>query len=633
MVRALSELASWLQVDGTPAVRRERTRFVAGLFLAGAALGLLAFVAIPGWEVDRGRVTVALLGASVIGGLFWALSRWLPPEIIHVIGVGTSITVAAIQAVVGDPRAAIAVGLLYVWIAVFSGLYFRLSVAIAHITVSCTAEAIALSGAGDPAVVSQVLLTLGTCLAAVIVIATPARRLRRGAATDPLTGLVNRTEAIRLIEAGLARAHRNRGLCALLFIDLDYFKQVNDTHGHRAGDAVLATTATRMSAAIRRGDVAARLGGDEFVVFLESIESPQVAMGVAARLVADIERPLRIGDVSVRVGASVGLVVSVDAGLDADRMLRDADTAAYKAKHDGRGRVILFDEDLRAELDQRARLDAEIEAGLDAGQFVLHYQPLVDLNTRAVYGVEALIRWAHPTRGLVPPDEFIPHSETSHLIHDIGRWVLAEATRQLAAWDTRTGTRRLSMAVNISGRHLASDRIVADVEGALSAAGISADRLIIEVTETVLVGNTAAIEHLDRLHDLGVRISIDDFGTGFTSVAQLLAMPVDVLKIDRSFIGSADPSRWALVELMTHAGHTLGATVVAEGIETEDVARQVTAVGIECGQGFWYARPQPAETILAAIQASPVPADLPVSASAAAIPAPQSVRQRATTAA
>ncbi|MBN9609827.1 MAG: hypothetical protein BGO26_17945 [Actinobacteria bacterium 69-20] len=348
---------------------------------------------------------------------------------------------------------------------------------------------------------------------------------------------------------------------------------------------------------------------------------------------ADIERPLRIGDVSVRVGASVGLVVSVDAGLDADRMLRDADTAAYKAKHDGRGRVILFDEDLRAELDQRARLDAEIEAGLDAGQFVLHYQPLVDLNTRAVYGVEALIRWAHPTRGLVPPDEFIPHSETSHLIHDIGRWVLAEATRQLAAWDTRTGTRRLSMAVNISGRHLASDRIVADVESALTAAGISADRLIIEVTETVLVGNTAAIEHLDRLHDLGVRISIDDFGTGFTSVAQLLAMPVDVLKIDRSFIGSADPSRWALVELMTHAGHTLGATVVAEGIETEDVARQVTAVGIECGQGFWYARPQPAETILAAIQESPGPADLPVSASAAAVPAPQSARQRATTAA
>ncbi|WP_456566883.1 EAL domain-containing protein [Blastococcus sp. SYSU D00695] len=432
--------------------------------------------------------------------------------------------------------------------------------------------------------------------------------LAHRAAHDPLTELPNRAQAVAAVTGALHRAQRSGGTTGLLFVDLDGFKAVNDRHGHAGGDAVLRTTAARMLAAVRSGDTVCRLGGDEFVVLVEQVEDEQELVALAERLVAAVGRPVDVDGAQVRVGASIGVAVSRDGGTDPDVLFAEADTAAYRAKAHGRGRAEVFDDDLRRQLTERSATEAAIAAGLEAGEMRVHYQPVHDLARGTVTGFEALVRWYRPGAGPVPPDRFVPVAEASGLICDLDRWVLVEATRQLAEWRAAApagAEPSVTVAVNVSGRHLAEPRIVRDVADALAASGLPAELLVLEVTETVLVSDPAAYEHLAALRAMGVRIAIDDFGTGYTSIGQLRHVPVDTLKIDRSFVGSADAGNEALVALMIRAAHTFGLTVVAEGVEEPGQLARLRAEGCDHAQGYLLHRPLPPQEAGALLRPAP----------------------------
>jgi diguanylate cyclase (GGDEF)-like protein len=439
------------------------------------------------------------------------------------------------------------------------------------------------------------------------------RELAHQASYDSLTGLANRGTMLALIGSALHRAQRSGTQLGLVALDLDHFKAVNDSFGHHAGDEVLRVAATRMRRCVRAGDVVGRLAGDEFVVLVEPVSGPAELVELGERLLGAVTAPIPVGSRDVTVGMSVGVVVSDDGSTDADAFLQHADAAAYRAKTSGRGRVEVFDEALRRQLEEQGRLEQAIRAGLDTGEFVLHYQPVHDLLTGGLRGYEALIRWEHPAHGQLPPSEFIPAAERSTLICDLDRWVLGEATRQLAQWrrSDPDGHGEVTVAVNVSGRHLASQGLVEDVTAALQASGLPASALVVEVTETVLVDGFGCAAQLRALRDLGVGIAIDDFGTGYTSIGQLQHLDVDTVKIDKSFVSSAVPGATDLVALMINAAHAFGLAVVAEGIEEPEQADTLRAMGCELGQGFLFARPMGAEDSEAFVRGMPRAADAP----------------------
>jgi diguanylate cyclase len=420
--------------------------------------------------------------------------------------------------------------------------------------------------------------------------------LAHQAAYDSLTELPNRAQALSLIRAALSRAQRTGAILGLLSVNLDAFKAVNDTFGHNGGDEVLAAVAARMKEQLRAGDMVARLGGDEFVVLVEPVDKQTSVVDIALRLVADISEPITLADGhEVGVGASVGVATSMDGGVDASRLLIEADTALRRAKSGGRGRVEVFDESLRREMSEHAEMQAAIIAGLSADEFVVHYQPIVDAATERVQGYEALVRWDRPGAGLIAPGEFIPAAEASTLICELDCWVLRQALRQLTTWAEDADG--LTMAVNISRRHLANNRIVADVSAALREAGVAANRLVLEVTETIMIDDAATVGHLQQLRALGVAISIDDFGTGYNSIAQLEHLPVDIIKIDRSFLVKTKPASGQLFELMVRAAHAFGLPVVAEGVEEPGQLAMLREVGCESAQGYHFGRPMPAAAV------------------------------------
>ncbi len=426
------------------------------------------------------------------------------------------------------------------------------------------------------------------------------------ASHDALTELPNRAHAIDLIQGTLHRAQRSGALIGLLFVDLDGFKNVNDTFGHAAGDGVLREVASRMQDLVRGGDVTARLGGDEFVVLLEPLDSEHDAVDIAHRLIAAISRPIVGigGGASLGVGASVGISFNLDAHTDADRLLGEADAAAYRAKRSGRGRVEVFDDALRRTLSARADLEAAIASGLNQGEFVLHYQPIIDVATSHIRGYEALARWNRPGLGTLSPDEFIPVAEASNLVCDLGRWALAEAVHQLTTWSSQGVEEDTWVAVNISGRHLNNARIIDDVTDALRDSGLAPDRLVIELTETVRVDDLGAMTHLNTLRELGVGVSIDDFGTGYTSVNQLQHLPAHTIKIDRTFLSSAHPGSRRLLALLVEAAHAFGLAVIAEGVETADHLATLADIGCEMAQGFFIAPPRSADLVFSESRSS-----------------------------
>lgn len=424
-------------------------------------------------------------------------------------------------------------------------------------------------------------------------------QLRHQAMHDALTGLPNRVLAIDRAEQMLARARRNHVPVAALYVDVDGFKHVNDTFGHAAGDELLRTVAARLESVVREGDTAARLGGDEFVVLVEGSTLDAGPELVAERLLEVLRQPY---DLNGRVRRQLSLTASVGiaAGLreNADELLGDADVALYQAKAAGKNRWVVFHSAMQEAARDRLTIEMDLAEALGRNELFLLYQPTFDLQSGRVIGLEALLRWRHPTRGLLEPAEFIPIAEESRLIVPIGRWVLQEACCQAGIW--RCKGLSLEMAVNVSAQQLDDDGLIEDVREALDASELDAGSLILEVTETTLMRDPkATAERLRKLKSLGVRIAIDDFGTGYSSLAYLRQFPADALKIDRSFISdiAASAESTALIHTLVQLGKALHIETLAEGIEEQVQLETLQREHCDRGQGFLFSRPLPVEEV------------------------------------
>ena len=421
---------------------------------------------------------------------------------------------------------------------------------------------------------------------------------------DPLTGLPNRTLLADRLEHALTRmARAPGGTLAALFLDLDNFKDINDSRGHGVGDELLQALAPRLASVLRESDTLARFGGDEFVVLCEGLDGPEHAMRVAERLLTCLREPIVAGGTEHHVGASLGVATTPGRYRGgAEGLLRDADAAMYRAKADGRGRIEVFDERMRASIVERIRIESELRQALERDELRLVYQPILAVDGREVYRAEALLRWEHPDGGMISPADFIPIAEESGLIVSIGAWVIDEACRQAAAWMRSPDARiaGLRIAVNVSARQLANAGLVDTVATALERYGMPKRSLVLEITETALIDDPLrATETLEALRDLHVIISLDDFGTGYSSLSSLKDFPLSAIKIDRSFISGMAPGtrEAAIVEGLLGMGRSLGLSTVAEGIETYEQLDQLVAMGCEYGQGYLISRPVPADEV------------------------------------
>jgi diguanylate cyclase (GGDEF)-like protein len=402
---------------------------------------------------------------------------------------------------------------------------------------------------------------------------------------DSLTELPNRALFLdRLAHALSRRGAGATGEVCVLFCDLDRFKTINDSLGHEAGDELLVAVAQRILSCLRGSDTAARLGGDEFVVLLEDVQSTDEAIAVADRITEAFRTPFAIVGREVYVTASIGIVRGT---AEAEELLRNADVAMYRAKAEGSGRYAIFEPSMRAEVLDRLELEADLRRAQERGQLEVHYQPIVALVDGELAGFEALARWRHPERGLVPPPAFIPVAEESDLIHELGRFVLETACRQAARWDAQ------SITVNLSGRQLERADLVDQVSRALAVSGLEPGRLVLEITETVLMHDTeATIERLAALKALGVRLAVDDFGTGYSSLRYLSRFPIDLLKMAKPFVdGVATEQGAAMARAIVDLGASLGLAIIAEGIEQGVQLAQLRRLGCEYGQGYLFARP------------------------------------------
>ena len=426
-------------------------------------------------------------------------------------------------------------------------------------------------------------------------------RLARQATYDTLTGLPNRALVLDRLGQALGRAARNGELMAVLFIDLDRFKPINDSLGHGTGDEVLRAIAGRLTALLPAADTVARLGGDEFVVIGESLTTHDAAVGFAESVVAGLSRPISTSSAhQVNVGASVGIAFA-DGDVTPEDLLRDADVAMYRAKQRGRGRVEVFDEALRIAVERRLETQNDLRHAIDDSQIRAFYQPIVDCASGVVVGFEALARWEHPVRGLLAPVAFIDVAEESGLIVPLGAEMLALACAQTAGWRReRRGRRRLHVAVNVSGTQFTHPSFVPTVAAVLADTRLDPDALWLEITETCIMADAkAATETLAAIRTLGAHLAIDDFGTGYSSLAYLRRFPVESLKIDRSFVAGIGHNREdeAIVDMILSLASALDLHVVAEGVETADQLAHLQRLGCALVQGYYFSRPMPAEQI------------------------------------
>jgi diguanylate cyclase (GGDEF)-like protein len=420
-------------------------------------------------------------------------------------------------------------------------------------------------------------------------------RLAHQAFHDPLTDLANRALFLDRVRHALALRVRRGTDVAVLFVDLDDFKKVNDSLGHGAGDRLLVSAAERLCACVRTADTVARLGGDEFAVLVEDAGGPVEAAAVAERLVDALRAPFAVGGTELFVSASVGVALATGAD-GADELLRNADVAMYYAKAQRKDGHALFEPWMHETVRERLALEADLRRALERGELALFYQPIVRLDTGEVIGAEALARWRHPERGYVPPSLFIPVAEETGLIVPLGRWILRTACEQARRWQAgrAPGQAPLRVTINISGRQLQDPTFVADVRAVLAGSGVDPTSLVLEITESVLMQHTEVmLERLGELKRLGLSLAIDDFGTGYSSLGYLQRFPIDILKIDKAFVdavrdGDGDP---ALARAVIALGDSLGLQTVAEGIERAEQAEGLRRLGCQLGQGYHFARP------------------------------------------
>jgi len=423
--------------------------------------------------------------------------------------------------------------------------------------------------------------------------------ITEGKIADPLTALPNRLYFIDRLERSIDAAHRKESLFAVLFLDLDRFKLINDSLGHAAGDELLMGIAGRLRSSLRGGretrqSVVARLGGDEFAVLINDVRDTADAAGIAQRILDKLESPFRIGERQVFATVSIGIALSSSGGTP-EELLRNADTAMYHAKAKGKARFEVFDQGMRERSVARLEVETGLRKAIDAQQLILYYQPEISVTSQRVMGYEALVRWNHPERGILPPGEFIPVAEESELIVHLGRWVLREACRQMAEWHKKfVFDPPLTISVNVSPRQLNHGGLVEDVEWVLTETGLAPGCLKLEVTEgSIMQDAETALATLRRIRSLGVGLEIDDFGTGYSSLSYLQRLPFDTLKIDRSFVKelgvSAESSE--IVRTIVELARSLEMDVVAEGVETEDQYRKVAALGCNYVQGYYFSKP------------------------------------------
>jgi diguanylate cyclase (GGDEF)-like protein/PAS domain S-box-containing protein len=423
-------------------------------------------------------------------------------------------------------------------------------------------------------------------------------QLRHMAFHDDLTGLPNRTLFMDRAEHALARADRQAGSIAVLFVDLDNFKVVNDSLGHAAGDRLLSRLSARLRDCLEPQATLARFGGDEFTVLLEDIGSVEDANAAARAIRHALRSPIDIDEHEVFATVSIGIAVSTPGQDTPGDLVRNADVALYRAKASGRAQSIVFDSSLDSVAVGRLELETELRRALDQGELEVHYQPIVHLPSGHIQEMEALVRWRHPQHGLVAPDRFIPLAEDTGLIIPMGMMVLETACRQLRTWRTRSGDNELAMSVNLSARQFQHPTLVHDIARVLRESNLDPSSLMLEITESIAVRDVASTANiLAELKGLGVRLAMDDFGTGYSSLSYLHRFPIDVLKIDRSFVsrlGGAQ-AHLAIVEAIIALARGLDLGVTAEGIETEEQLTQLCALGCDHGQGYYFARPLAAE--------------------------------------
>jgi diguanylate cyclase (GGDEF)-like protein len=427
------------------------------------------------------------------------------------------------------------------------------------------------------------------------------RQLAHQAFHDALTGLPNRTLFMDRLKHALARGARRGSSVAVLFLDLDRFKVVNDSLGHGVGDELLIAVAQQLARTVRAGDTLARLGGDEFTILVEDVPDADGARAVAERVMAALQQPFALAGHEVCVTTSIGIAIGGAGRAKADELLRNADAAMYRGKSKGKARYEVFDTSMHDDALDRLQLEADLRHGIERGELRVYYQPKVALGSGQIAGVEALVRWQHPERGLVSPAEFVPLAEETGLIVALGRYVLREACRDARRWSrfSRTG-QDLMVSVNLSARQFQHPTLLDDVSGVLAESGLDAGSLVLEITEGVIMEAVeASSTALRQLKELGVKLAIDDFGTGYSSLSYLKRFSVDMLKVDKSFVDGLgrDDGDGAIVQAIVGLAHTLGLQVTAEGIETIDQLTRLQALGCEMGQGYYFSKPLPREEL------------------------------------
>ena len=423
------------------------------------------------------------------------------------------------------------------------------------------------------------------------------RKIKHLAYHDTLTGLPNRLLFMDRMDQAISRAMRTDGKFTLLFIDIDNFKVINDSMGHEAGDKLLTAVTSRLQQTLRRSDSIARLGGDEFTVILENISDPEDTIFVANNLLEVLAEPIAINNRKVCIGASIGVAIYPHDGKSFGMLLKNADIAMYRAKERGRNTFEFYTAEMSALAMKRMELENGLRAAIENEEFVIYYQPKFNLKERRLVGMEALVRWEHPTSGLIPPDDFIPLAEETGLINPLGEWIIETACKQLHEWQKK-GYQVPDLAINISARQFQEQNLPDIFQQVIDQYHLTPENIEIELTENILVqDHQTAKVMLNQLHDMGMKIAIDDFGTGYASMAYLKDFPINTVKIDRSFVSGipSDTENMAIVKAITGLTQALGLSLIAEGVETDQQLEFLTAIDCEQGQGYYWSKPLAAE--------------------------------------
>jgi diguanylate cyclase (GGDEF)-like protein len=574
------------------------------MFVAGGTLGVF-YILMPHWYVARsGLILAASLGAIAFTPLIWFPRRHMGARDRHLVLVVGTIATTVVVFGDGAGPSSISTAYFYFWVVLYAAAFFSPRAAVGHLAFAGALYAIALAMNGAPQSVSQWVLAVSALSIIVFFQATFSLRVRQGAEAlvfqalhDPLTGLANRALFSSQVDEALTRTRGKQDQVAVLFLDVDDFKTVNDSLGDLAGDRLLSALAESFGALTHARGALARMGGDEFAILLQSGPQPQSAQGIAEEIAQLLRTPFQLGDTEVTVSVSVGIAVAESAQITSDELMRKADLAMYLAKQNGKGRFEVVRPGMVDDAVKRLALITDLRHAVDDGEFEAFYQPIVGARDEQPAGAEALVRWHHPQVGLVTPDNFVGAAESTGLVVQIGDWILNQACRQAQAWrQDGTTDDAFYVSVNVSPRQLAEPDIIGNVARALHRSGLRPDALVLEITETSLMLDfKTGRARLQAFKDLGVRIAVDDFGTGYSSLKRLQTLPVDIVKIDKSFVDhvTATAQDRALVQSIIDVTHAVGMISVAEGVEDREQYCALSELGCDAIQGYLFARPAP----------------------------------------